>query len=123
MSHPIPPADENAPPPLPGLNQALLDWPGVEALLRDIGACTEVTEIIPKAAAQGYVTENAVLTLDDARRLLAERTVRGLQIRYRYDGADWWDTLMVLPEGWRLVRIRHQFDQEGLPTGNARPES
>ena len=49
------------------------------------------------------------LTLADARRLLEERAVRGLQIRYRYDGADWWDTLMVLPEGWRLVRIRHEF--------------
>lgn len=94
---------------MPDLNQATLDWPGVEALLRDIAACAEVTEIIPKALAQGYVTEGVVLTLADARRMLEERAVRGLQIRYRYDGADWWDTLMVLPEGWRLVRIRHDF--------------
>lgn len=109
MSHPIPPTDENAPPKLSDLNQATLDWPGVEALLRDIAACTQVTEIIPKAVAQGYVTDGVALTLADARRLLEERAVRGLQIRYRYEGADWWDTLMVLPEGWRLVRIRHDF--------------
>ena len=109
MSHPIPPAEEAGAPKLPDLNQATLDWAGVVALLRDIATCTEVTEIIPKALAQGYVTEGVVLTLADARRMLEERAVRGLQIRYRYEGADWWDTLMVLPNGWRLVRIRHDF--------------
>ena len=109
MSHPIPPADQDGAPKLPDLNQATLDWAGVEVLLRDIAACTQVTEIIPKALAQGYVADGVALTLADARRLLEERAVRGLQIRYRYDGADWWDTLMVLPEGWRLVRIRHEF--------------
>ncbi len=111
MSHPIPPEpEENQPPKLPDLNQALLDWPGVEALLRDIEACTEVTEIIPKSVAQGYVPENGVLTLAEARQLLAQRAVRALQIRYRHNGAEWWDTLMVLPDGWRLVRIRHEFE-------------
>jgi hypothetical protein len=109
MSHPIPPAEEPASLKLPDLNQATLDWPGVEALLRDIAACTQVTEIIPKAAAQGYVTDGVALTLLEARRLLQERAVWGVQIRYRYEGADWWDTLMVLPGGWRLVRIRHDF--------------
>jgi hypothetical protein len=112
MSHPIPPAEEAGALKLPDLNQATLDLPGVEALLRDIAACTQVTEIIPRAAAQGYVTDGVALTLADACRLLEERAVRGLQIRYRYDGADWWDTLMVLPEGWRLVRIRHDFTTE-----------
>ena len=109
MSHPIPPAEETGAPKLPDLNQATLDWAGVEALLRDIAGCAQVTEIIPKAAAQGYVTDGVTLSLVDARRLLEERAVRGLQIRYRYDRADWWDTLMVLPEGWRLVRIQHDF--------------
>ncbi len=113
MSHPIPPAEETGAPKLPDLNLATLDWPGVEALLRDIAACTQVTEIIPKVLAQGYVTDGAPLTLADARRLLEERAVRGLQIRYRYEGADWWDTLMVVSNGWRLVRIRHQFESVG----------
>ncbi len=79
MSHPIPPAEETGAPKLPDLNQATLDWAGVEALLRDIAACAQVTEIIPKAAAQGYVTDGVTLSLVDARRLLEERAVRGLQ--------------------------------------------
>ena len=118
MSHPIPPdSDDQRPPPLPDLNQATLDWPGVEALLRDIETCAQVTEIIPKAAAQGYVNDQQALTLEDARRLLEERAVRGLQIRYRYDNADWWDTVMVLTNGWRLVRIKHDFRKAGAAGG------
>ena len=55
-----------------------------------------------------YLTQQQ-LTLADARRLLEARAVRGLQLRYRYDNADWWDTLMVLPDGFRLVRLGHEF--------------
>lgn len=62
-----------------------------------------------KQSAQGYAPETGTLLLDDARQLLRARTVRGLQIRYRHDGADWWDTLMVVGQNFRLVRIRHEF--------------
>jgi hypothetical protein len=34
----------------------------------------------------------AGVSLAQARELLAARAVRGLQLRYRYDGAEWWDT-------------------------------
>jgi len=113
VSHPIPDSPEdNQPPKLADLNQATLDWPGVETLLRDIEACTQVTEIIPKFAAQGYVPDSETVTLDIARRMLSGRSVRGLQIRYHYEGADWWDTLMVVGLQYRLVRIRHDFGQE-----------
>lgn len=90
----------------------MLDWPGVESLLADLEACTTVTEIIPKAVAQGRVEPGTALTLGDPRRLLADRGVRGLQIRYRYEGADWWDTLLIIEGRYRLVRIRHDFAQE-----------
>lgn len=93
---------------LPDLNQALLDWAGVEALLNDIEFCTHLYEIITKSLPQQFVGENSTLTLSDARELLKTKTVRALQIRYQFDNDDWWDTLMCLPEGWRLVRIRHQ---------------
>ena len=78
-------------------------------LLADIEACTELTEILPKFAAQQYVPDAAAVTLAQAREWLATRTVRGLQLRYRYDGADWWDTLMQDGDRYRIVRIRHDF--------------
>jgi hypothetical protein len=98
-----------APLELPPLHTTTLDAAQVEQLLDDIEACTELVEILPKYAAQGHVPDAASVSLAEARTLLATRTVRGLQLRYRYDGADWWDTLIMAVEGYRVVRIRHDF--------------
>ncbi len=106
--------DEASPentPPLPDLQQAQFDAAELQTLLRDIGACAQVTEIIPKFSATGHVPDNAAFTLDDGRRLLLDGSARAVQFRYRFEGADWWDTIMALPGGqFRLVRIQHHFD-------------
>ena len=94
---------------LPALHTTLLDAAQVEQLLNDIETCTELAEILPKYAAQGHVPDRAGVTLTEARTLLASQAVRGLQLRYRYDGADWWDTLMLAGDRYRVVRIRHEF--------------
>ncbi|MCF7763896.1 MAG: hypothetical protein K9N62_09500 [Verrucomicrobia bacterium] len=94
---------------LPDLNMTLLGADQVEQLFRDIEACTQITEIIPKFAARGHVSDTASITMVQARELLASRAVRGIQFRYRYEDADWWDTLMLLGDQFRLVRIRHDF--------------
>ncbi len=95
---------------LPDLHTAELDAHGLNALLADIAALGEVTEIIPKQAAREQVTDGATpLALDDVPGLFA-KGARGVQIRYRFEGAEWWDTLMALPGGaFRLVRIQHDF--------------
>jgi hypothetical protein len=98
-------------PELPALHTTALDAAQVEQLLTDIETCTELVEILPKYGPQHRAPETARLTLADARTLLATRAVRGLQLRYRYDGADWWDTLMLDGAGFRVVRIRHDFSQ------------
>jgi hypothetical protein len=100
---------------LPDLNQAELDWSGVEALLRDIDALAQVTEIILKLGPRQMVADAAALTLVQTREILRQRSARAVQIRYRYDGADWWDTLMLLPECWKLVRVRHVFPSPDCP--------
>lgn len=94
--------------PLPELNEAMLDSETLGRLFRDLSQCAEVVEVIPKFADRRMVEERR-LTLEDARLLLESRAVRGVQVRYRYQGADWWDTLMVTGSGVRLVRIRHDF--------------
>ncbi len=96
-------------PPLPELHSSTLDAAQVAQLLADIEACTELTEILPKFAAQQRVPDTAAVTLAQAREWLSSRAVRGLQLRYRYDGADWWDTLMQDGDRYRIVRIRHDF--------------
>lgn len=100
---------EAALPELPALHATTLEFAQVEQLLTDIEVCTELQEILPKYAAQGHVLETGQVTLAQARELLSTRAVRGLQLRYRYEGADWWDTLMQDGDRYRIVRIRHDF--------------
>lgn len=95
--------------PLPELNQEVLDSETLGRLFLDLDQCTEILEVIPKYVDRHIVCGEGRLTLDEARALLDSGTVRGVQVRYRYQGADWWDTLMVTGAGVRLVRIRHDF--------------
>ena len=111
------PSDQNPSPPLPDLNTTLLDATQLEQLLRDIELCAQINEIIPKFAARGHVPDTASISLTQARELLASRAIRGLQLRYRYEGADWWDTVMVVGDRFRVVRIRHDFTNATLGTG------
>ena len=98
-------------PPLPDLLQAQFDAAELQTLLHDIDACAQITEIIPKFSATGHVPGDTALTLDDGRRHLLDGSARAVQFRYRFEGADWWDTIMALPDGlFRLVRIQHHFD-------------
>ena len=96
---------------LPPLQQSALDPDTLAQLFVDLATCTEILEIIPKAMAQGYVPESSVLGLDEAKQMLLTGAVRGLQIRYRYEGCQWWDTLLPDPAsgGFRIVRIQHDF--------------
>lgn len=98
-------------PPPPELRQAAFDAAELENLLLDIAACARIIEVVPKYSATGHVAEGPALALEDGRRLLLEGAARAVQFRYRYEDAEWWDTVMALPEGrFRLVRIRHDFD-------------
>lgn len=100
--------NENAP--LPDLHQSDLDESTLRQLFEDVANHTELLEVIPKQAATGYVPEIAAITLVEGLELLLGGGVRALQLRYRHDGATWWDTLMPTPEGtFRIVRIQHDF--------------
>ncbi len=95
---------------LPELQDALLDEATVDQLFQDIAGHTQVLEIIPKHQQRGYVEDQSI-SMEQARQLLRDRACRAVQLRYVYDGAQWWDTLMPQPDGTRLVRIRHDFNQ------------
>ena len=97
---------------LPELTESLLGADQLADLFRDIGALTQVVEIIPKQGPRDYVDDSKSLDLESARDRLLDGTFRGLQIRYQYDGGLWWDTLIRVPDGIRIVRIRHDFDSE-----------
>ena len=93
---------------LPELQDAVLDPATLTQLFHDIEHCTELLAIIPKYGKTDHVLEE-VLTLTQARTQLELRQVRGIQLRYRHNGSEWWDTLMLTSAGVRLVRIRHEI--------------
>lgn len=94
---------------LPELQQAVVDHETLDRLFQDIAACTKVLEVIPKFNDRAYVPESS-LDLNSGRDLFLNHRLRALQLRYLYQGTEWWDTLMHLPGQVKLVRIQHDFD-------------
>jgi len=104
------PAELPDTPQLADLHEALLDAPTLDRLFDDIAAATELLEVTIKGGRLQRAGD-APVQLEAARALLASGAARGVQIRYRFEGAEWWDTLLTVSEGVRLVRIRHVWQE------------
>lgn len=96
------------------LHEALLDADTLSRLFEDIALLAELHEVTVKGARFQHSSQNAPqinndgpMQLEEARSLLTSGAVRAVQVRYRFDSAEWWDTLLNVPGGVRLVRIRH----------------
>jgi hypothetical protein len=90
---------------LPPLQQTELDSATLAQLFSDLAQCTQVLEVVPRRNVRTLVPEPAI-SLDAAATALNAGTVRGIKIRYLYEGQEWTDTLLpVAPGRTRLVRI------------------
>lgn len=89
---------------LPDLQDTNLDPPTADTLFADLASCTQVLSIVPKPAS-GFAA-NKSISLPAARTGLRDGSFRAVQIRYRFEGREWCDTLMATTGGgMRLVRI------------------
>jgi hypothetical protein len=98
--------------PLPPLHRAILDLDELAALCSDILGCAELIDVQLRAqrhAMQQDAPRHGADALAHAHGLLARREVLGAQLRYRFEGLEWWDTLMWTPQGLSLVRIAHDW--------------
>lgn len=98
---------EPAPPSLPELHQSVLDLAGLDALEADLTSCAEVLAVIPKAG-PGHVAFESI-DLSAGMDQLRQGGLRGLQVRYHYQGAEWWDTLIAESGAFRITRIKQDF--------------
>jgi hypothetical protein len=60
---------------------------------------------------KGEATEyagNDTITLTVALERLLSGSARAIQLRYRFDGYEWTDTVMASMTGFRVVRCRHE---------------
>lgn len=86
--------------PLACLTTAELDPETLAALFSDLATLVEIDEVLIKGDATAYAGATGLV---EAQRALAAGA-RGIQIRYRWAGEAWLDTLMSGPAGIRLVR-------------------
>jgi hypothetical protein len=93
-------------PTLPPLHRAALDATTAEALFDDLAALTTIEVVRIKGAV-------GACTLAEARDAL-EAGARGVQVRYRWGGESWLDTILRTPAGLRIVRT-HPSDTELQP--------
>ena len=90
---------------LPDLQEAVLDDAVLSQLVADLETHATVLDVFLKGGATERTDARAV-PLRDAVDALRARSVRAVQVRYRYDGDEWRDTLMGGPAGIRLVRMK-----------------
>lgn len=96
---------------LPEMSRGKLDAQTLARYFDDLLACAQVFDVLVKGAPERYAdTKSFPLAL--ARQLFDDGLVRGLQIRYRYDGDEWWDTLMRADAEVILVRVRQDWDAD-----------
>lgn len=89
---------------LPPIHDAPLAPAAIDALFADLELVADALEITARSA-NARRADSTRLTLADARAALDSGTVAALQLRYRFDGADWCDTLIRTATGARLIRI------------------
>jgi hypothetical protein len=89
---------------LPDIQDAILSWDTLDQLFFDLTSVAELQDILVKERAQAHA-RHTDLDLTAARHALDQGMA--VQIRYRYGGTDWCDSLIAVPAGIRLVRIGH----------------
>lgn len=101
------------PPPLPELQDEVVDDDTVRALFGDLAALTEVVEIKLKGGAASYADTSRIDLAAAETRLLAHQT-HAVQIVYRYGADTWCDTLIRTSAGTRVLRIQSPTRASGL---------
>jgi hypothetical protein len=92
---------------LPELQDQILDPATLGRLFTDLETSTRILEVVYKGAAEVADAQPGSRDLAAARLALDERRVLGVQIRYVFAGRQWWDTLLPVAGGVRLIRIGH----------------
>lgn len=92
----------------PDVHQGVLDDATLEQYFYDLEHATRVFGVLVKGAPERYANERN-MKLSTAREIFEKGLVRGMQVRYVWNGGEWWDTLMRTPQGVRLVRIQQDW--------------
>jgi len=94
---------------LPELHDANIDGAVLRQLFEDIATCAELHEVLVRDAPRALSGQGPAYTLEEARDALLDGSLGAVQIRYSFEGVQWWDTIRAQPRGFHLIRIQHDF--------------
>ncbi|MFN8610858.1 MAG: hypothetical protein U0931_25170 [Vulcanimicrobiota bacterium] len=90
---------------LPQLTQGDLDDQALRNLVEDLSTLAEILEVRVKGSSEERA-ENSTLQLKQAVAAMKLGRVQGVQVRYRWEGAEWFDTLMRTGATVRVIRMK-----------------
>lgn len=93
-------------PTVPLMVEGVIDAATLRRLFTDLAAAATVLSVREKGDPREYA-DPAERTPEAALDRLLTGSARAVQIRYRYDGHEWTDTVIAVPTGFRVVRCRH----------------
>lgn len=93
-------------PTVPLMVEGMIDAATLRRLFTDLAAAATVLSVREKGDPREYA-DGAERTPEAALDRLLSGSARAVQIRYRYDGHEWADTVIAVPTGFRVVRCRH----------------
>lgn len=95
----------------PPMCDSVISRDELQALMSDLKQFTTIEEILLRQQRRGYIDETQQPGIDDVFPLLDGGHVRGVQIRYSWESSCWFDTIMIIEGGFRLIRVRHEFGE------------
>ncbi|MCE9532252.1 MAG: hypothetical protein K8T89_14200 [Planctomycetes bacterium] len=95
-------------PPVPLLVEGAVDAAALQQLFTELATAAQFLGAKEKNGPTS-LTGADELTLDMALARLLSGAARAIQIRYRFDGREWTDTIIAIPSGFRVVRCRHEI--------------
>jgi len=91
--------------PLPDVHEGLLDARGLSDYVLDLETHAEGLTVMLKSRSKEFAGQKGV-ALRDLPELLGSGAAPRAQLRYRFEGEAWLDTLMPTAGGFRIVRFR-----------------
>ncbi|QDG50186.1 hypothetical protein FIV42_05410 [Persicimonas caeni] len=94
----------------PDVNQGTLDEATLAQYFRDLEHA-EVFAVMVKGGPERYANARS-LELSVGKQLFDKGLCHGVQVRYLWQGEEWWDTLFRTPREIKLVRIKQEWPDE-----------
>ncbi len=94
-------------PPVPLMVDGVIDATTLRRLFDDLAASAVILGLREKSGPTAYTGGDEPTPESALSRLLTGR-VRAVQVRYRYADHEWTDTILTVPNGFRVVRCRHE---------------